>query len=218
MSDMLTIYLHRSQQTLLPTIKERWPDLALARSLYPNFATYRIGLAPTRDECLAQKTWLVEHHVLYMDREALRLRRIRAVFQHTLLEPEEQRSPSVSFTRVERDDPSRHRVRLRSRHSDQAVTLYLDPDWSGHERAPFDTWVGPLWVCRGGEHLHVYCVNERGLLSHIVRCFSTEEELLCWLLEQRYLHLYCFSFTADICGLYCRIHDDGLPDLARVDA
>lgn len=41
--------------------------------------------------------------------------------------------------------------------------------------------------------------------------------MTCWLLSQRYIHLYCFSHVPDICGLYCRIHDDGIPEIARVE-
>lgn len=212
---MLTIYLHNSQQALLTELRKVWPDLCLApRSAYPGYATYRVPLADG-NEGLVQKSWLLEHRVLYMDIEALRERRARAFMRNALLDPHEYHALSFSFARVRSYDPQRHRIRVRS-HEHEA-TLYLSEEWTGRERAPFGTWVAPLWVCRQENNLLAYSMNERGLLSYVVRCFPSEEEMLSWLLESRYLQIYCFSFTPQICGLYCRIHDDGIPDIARVD-
>jgi len=33
----------------------------------------------------------------------------------------------------------------------------------------------------------------------------------------RYLRLCCLSRVSDPCGLSCRIHEDGLPDVTRAD-
>jgi hypothetical protein len=211
---MLIIYLHCSQQPLLDEITHVCPDLTPARkSLYPGYRTYHAALAEG-EAGLIQKVWLTSKSVLYVDTEAVRARRARVFVRHALLRPDEDRALSFSFARVA-DHPGYHRLRVRSRTCE--ATLYLRENWTGREQVPFAFWVGAIWVCRQPSGLVAYALNERGLLDRIIHCLPTEEEMTCWLLSQRYIHLYCFSHTPDICGLYCRIHDDGIPEIARVE-
>lgn len=136
---MLIIYLHCSQERLLDALKDVCPDLTPApKSLYPGYRTYHAALADG-EAGLVQKAWLVRQHVLYTDTEAMRERRARVFMRHALLEPDEERALSFSFTRVE-EHPGCHRVRIRS-HTREA-TLYLRANWTGREQVSFAFWVG----------------------------------------------------------------------------
>jgi hypothetical protein len=212
---MLVIYLHHSQVGLLEVLREVCPDLALApRSLYPGYVTYRAALAEGKAG-LGQTACLRKLHILYLDTEAMRERRARAFMRYAALEPDGERALSFSFARVQADDPRCHRVRVRSRESE--ATLYLRENWTGREQAPFASWVGALWVYREEDRLMAYSMNERGLPERLLSCQFSEHAMDAWLLENRYLRLYRLSHTPDPCGLYCRIHEDGLPDVTRAD-
>lgn len=214
---MLVIYLHHSQVGLLEVLREVCPDLSLApRSLYPGYVTYRAALAEGKAG-LGQTACLRRLHILYLDTEALRERRARAFLRYAALDPQETRALSFSFARVEANDPDRHAVRVRSRESKREATLYLRENWTGREQAPFASWVGALWVYREENRLMAYSMNERGLPERLLSCQFSEHAMDAWLLENRYLRLYRLSHTPDPCGLYCRIHEDGLPDVTRAD-
>ncbi len=212
---MLTIYLHTSQQGLLEQIRHICPGLEAARqSVYPGYKTYHAYLAERKEEVLRQKGWLVAHQVLFLDTEEMRERRARAFMQRAALSPEQSCALSVSFKRVG-NDPACHSLCVRS--GEREATLYLLPGWSGRQRVPFHLWVGAIYVARQPDALTVHCFKTNGCLGHEIWRQRTDEEMTRWLLEKRYVQIYCFSCQPDVCGLYCRIHDDGVPEMLRVD-
>lgn len=209
---MLTIYLHESQRALLSSLKTIFSDLTpTKRSIYPNYreyhATPRAGLAS-----LEQKSWLRHHHVLYYDTEQLFEHRMRIFLRRVTLDPQMERTVSLSFGSVE-EKPGMHRVRLRSRELE--TTLYLLPDWSGQSRPPFEGSVGTLLVRREDQKLTATRFHERGWLDRTLAQFPTEEEMTTWLLEHCYLQMYSFSYQPDICGLYCLVHEHGIAQILR---
>lgn len=211
---MLNIYLHRSQETLLEEIKEVFPDLEkAARSAYPNYTTYHAYLSE-QDQGRRQRDWLAAHSVLFIDTERVRERRARAFMRHATLGPEEETPLALSFARVE-NDPDFHRVTVSSRQ--RQATLYLLAGWTGREHAPFHLWVGAVYVVRENNDLVVYCFDATGRLDHEIYRLPTAEEMTRWLLDRRYLQIYCLTSTPGVEGLYLRVREDGLPEMLRMD-
>lgn len=211
---MLTIYLHSSQEALLDELREVCPDLEpAARSVYLNYTTYHSYLSE-EDQGRAQKRWLSSHRVLFVDTERVRERRARAFLRDATLTLENEAAHSFSFARVD-NDPDYHRVAL-STHQQEAA-FYLLPGWTGRERAPFHLWVGAVYVSRLEENFVVYSFTPNGCLDHEIARLPTEEALTNWLLDRRYLQVYCLSPTPDLCGFYLYLRDDGLPEMLRMD-
>ncbi len=211
---MLTIYLHRSQEALLAELKEVFPDLeAAARSVYPDYTTYH-AYASEQDQGRRQKGWLLDHNVLFIDTERVRERRVRAFLRRATLGPEEDAPLAIAFARVE-NDPDFHRVTFSSRQ--HQATLYLSAGWTGREYTPLHLWIGAIYVVQEQDALVVYCFGAGGRLDHEIYRLSTADEMTRWLLESRYLQIYCLTSTPGVEGLYLRVREDGLPEMLRMD-
>jgi hypothetical protein len=211
---VLTIYLHRSQEALLEELRGMFPDLeAAAHSAYPCYTTYHAYLSE-EDQGRRQKGWLTAHYVLFVDTERVRERRARVFVRHASLAPEEDAPLALSFARVE-NDPDFHRMTISSRQ--HQATLYLSAAWTGREHTPFHLWLGAIYVVQEKEALVVYCFDAAGRMDHEIYRLPTVEEMTRWLLERRYLQIYALTPTPGVEGLYLRLHEDGLPEMLRVD-
>lgn len=211
---MLTVYLHRSQEALLEEIKKVLPDLEeAARSVYPNYTTYHAYLSE-QDQGRRQRGWLMAHSVLFIDTERVRERRARAFMRQATLGPEEDAPLAFSFARAE-NDPDFHSVTVRSRH--HQATLYLSAGWTGREHTPFHLWIGAIYVVQENNALAAYCFDAAGCLDHEIYRLPTAEEMTRWLLDRRYLQIYCLTPRPGVEGLYLRVREDGLPEMLRMD-
>lgn len=211
---MLTIYLHCSQEALLADLKEMFPDLEVAaRSAYPNYTTYHAYLSG-QDQGRRQKGWLMAHSVLFLDTERVRERRVRAFLRHATLGPEEDVPLAIAFARVE-NDPDFHCVIASSRQ--HQATLYLSAGWTGREHAPLHLWIGAIYVVQENDALVVYCFDASGRLDHEIYRLPSADEMTRWLLDRRYLQIYCLTPTPGVEGLYLRVREDGLPEMLRMD-
>ncbi len=211
---MLTLYLHHSQQALLEELKKVFPDLEeAARSVYPNYTTYHAYLAE-QAQGLRQRGWLMGHSVLFVDTERMRERRVRAFMRHAALGPEEDAPLAFSFARVG-NDPDFHRVIVQARQ--HQATLYLSAGWTGREHLPIHLWVGAIYVVQENNALVAHCFDASGRLDHEIYRLPTAEGMTRWLLDRRYLQIYCLTPVPGVEGLYLRVREDGLPEMLRMD-